>query len=1001
MPTTPWPSAPAEFSEAAAAEFKMKVLITPNDGPADAALEQLTTWSAEGLLDKFVWWLGRESDGELDLTVVLVSGGISTEMPLARALEGVESEDVDLVAFATTFVGGEFPLAFGQRIDDFEAASQAVLAFQADRPLTTTVIVAPPDVAQPIPEGYFLARRHARVLVASEDRPAPSQANHLIEEDEDATPHAAHALASLCDLWASNEPTDEPVFDQLYLEPIGALVAPVRLARCFTRVVDLENFPDELATEVFRVGEGWPNPDRKRFIRAIDPVPLVGELTRQYLRKHREILDLSDFQPTPKHPPESMTLWEAIRLLLKIFFDFILHLPQRLVELVSRRVADQVNRLAGHLEGQLEKLGAGGRQVKRVGQDGQQGSDFDPIRPAERTGEKDPSGAWRDLAMMSYALIDGSDHPEAAWDELMRTQDKRTIVEHPRAVVPDPSTPLPTGTKSIFHDDPVRVCDPLFLEPRFLPSDNPLSLRYVKPVSPDVEVVAASPAESASERVENADDAIASVAVDEGAEESVEPKTDAAGVATALKDSNTVSQASNGSASNGPAPESPGAGSNGAGPSDKEEDDDIARRRAEWVLRWVEPHQGTAVWSVGASIATAYTRACDEAELAEQGPDSDKTREELKEVDERIDAALQDAAKSIRKRWLIGVPAAIALTVAIYFGLVGLGLPIFVRIPAILAVLFLWVLVGAYSLKRHSANVEEMRREREGVFRAAIDRERLGVLRRYDRDRLLRRYREYRDWAEVIGWFAHFPWLESEDDNENPVEAIPHRPHPASFIVAGVDTKDKRQQIVQRERHALFKTGWMNAYFADVEKRLMGDYVRAYEYVEDEDFERPDPMADVTDQKDSPRRYFLDGSRTGDGREIDVEGGNPLSTRLLDHLGQLTPDDVAADCHTAWSESDGGEVASRSWESAADFYSEILGSENQAFLPQHWASTGVADAAIATTLRVPPDPSGKETIAGTAVELRFRRPLRCLYRRIEFSGVFAPNALTSNTRDSE
>ncbi|MGB0889960.1 MAG: hypothetical protein ACPGWS_06710, partial [Solirubrobacterales bacterium] len=817
----------------------MKVLITPNDAPADAVLDQLRTWSAEGLIDNFVWWLGRQGGADLDLTVVLVENGTANEMPLARALEGVSSEDVDLVGFATTFVGDEFPSDFGERIDEFEVASQSVLAFQADRPLTTTVIVAPPEVGQQIPDGYFLARRHARVLVASEDRPAPPQANHLIEEDEDATPHAAHALASLCDLWLSNEPAAEPVFDQLYLEPIGALVAPVRLARCFTRVVDLENFPDELATEVFRVGEGWPNPDRKRFVRAIDPAPLVAELTRNYLGKHREILNLSDFHPTPIHHPEAMSLWEAIKLLFRIFFDFVLHLPQRLVEMISRRVTDQVNRLAGHLENQLEKLGAGGRQVKRIGEDGVPGTEFDAVGPSERKGEKDPAVAWRDLATMSYALIDGSDLPEKSWNELMRSQDKQTIVEHPRAVVPDPSPPLPTGTKSLFHDDPVRVCDPLFLETRFLPADNPLSLRHVKPVAPDeVAPVASGEAKPVTDESPGESD-----------ESVTEEPTEASG---ALKTATeTIALSTDGLASDR-VTSTNGARSNGVSPSDEaEEDDDILRRRAEWESRWVEPHKDTAVWMVGASIATAYTRACDEAELAEQGPDSDKTREELKAVDERIDAALQEAAKGIRKRWMVGMPIAIALTFAAWFGMGELGLPTYARVPVMFLLLFIWVLVGAYSLKRHSANVEDMRREREAVYRTAIDRERLGVLRRFDRERLLRRYREYRDWAEVIGWFAHFPWLESEELDNDPVEPIPHRPHPASFIVAGVDTLDKRQQIVQRERHALFKTGWMNSYFADVEKRLMGDYVRAYEYVEDEDFERPNPMSDVTDQKDS------------------------------------------------------------------------------------------------------------------------------------------------------
>lgn len=440
----------------------MRILVVPDSGTSTEVLRHLQSWSASGLLEPFCWKVAADEW----LMVSLVEEGSVTQEALPDALEGVPHENVRIVAAVAATPEENFAGGFAEQVEQALFVFTDVLVPDPDHPVEASMVVLPQKIGQPVDPELFLPEWAACIYVAPEDRAAPDAHSRLPGVTGRFAAHAAHALATIADLWRG------PSLRQSMLEPLlhveaGEETAPVSVVRCYSRIVDFGYLADQLAAHVFRAGEAWPNPSPAEFDRVGDPGTRLEPVVASYLTKHSRVLGLSSPQKIPEPKTPELTILQAIK---RLFNEILFQIRNRPRELIEQALIDGHNRIADILEGRRAKGSTW--KIQRLGRS-ENNNMLTELREL-RTSYADqiirfPSGpvseTWADFRDFSLALIDGNDPPYEVNFEQLWDDGKRDIIQNPAHVVPDPvkRPPPPPAPAESF------ACDPMRLDPQFGP----------------------------------------------------------------------------------------------------------------------------------------------------------------------------------------------------------------------------------------------------------------------------------------------------------------------------------------------------------------------------------------------------------------------------------------------------------------------------------------------------------------------------------------------------
>lgn len=758
----------------------MRVLVLPQNGSSEQVVECLLGWSRSGLLEPFAWCYAKSGETPaVETRVSKVEAGEARELLLGAALQdGGDAKD-ELVAFYPATPDEGFDVAFAEAALAHVDLLARAIAHDATRPARCTMVIAPSEIEQPVPPGLLSQGFASNVYVAPEDRAEPRDPNRLLGNVAVFPMHAAHAIATLGDLWrqAEGDQKYESVVDLLARRQSHNRLA-VQMVRCYSRGIDFGYLADHVAAGIFYGEGGWPNPDQERFDRIEDAGRVVPHVVEDYMTTYRLELGLRDFEPLRMDDPPELGLLEAFLLLIKLLIARIRRKPR---EELHRRVDSVHNRVAKWIEDQAAP--ESGIRVKRRG--GPQGAEVNPADLQEVLEEPlivadGPVGeAWKALRRLVLGLVDGRDLPEGVRQaHLVNGKGQRALITEPALLAPDPEgdgPPLTEWTGSI--------CDPLHLDPALLQQGEP------------------------------------------------------------------------------------GAGS-------------------EALAEWFQPHSRSLLWKVGYRIAAAIRTA--EAEGgAVVGAKQDSEEEE--EGEAKL-ASAQERRRTLWRRLRRVILAATAIAaIAIAIAVNQLALPA-VAI-AVVAVLGSWFLTLASAARRwfHADEAIALEEVEESLARwnAAMKRS----LRRGDEIRLRRRYREYVDWAEMLGRLLHKPWVGDPLDHVALSPPIDPATLPAAFSVGIAEVSElSLDRLSAAAGSGVFGVGWLSGLYDKSERREMIELeIRRGLGPEEAEAERKDPTQDLTEEREGPRRRLLDAVRRGKHRSLSE---SELAQGVLDYLDGRAPDQV-------------------------------------------------------------------------------------------------------------
>jgi S1-C subfamily serine protease len=286
---------------------------------------------------------------------------------------------------------------------------------------------------------------------------------------------------------------------------------------------------------------------------------------------------------------------------------------------------------------------------------------------------------------------------------------------------------------------------------------------------------------------------------------------------------------------------------------------------------WSAGHAGTPVWEIGASIAQAIEVAARAADATPPTAEDRQPQLAQSEANERL------ARKADRRR--VGASALAASALAGVGGYEAFTQLSWVpRIAALVAIVVLWIVamgrVARRIIRRRDRSALELLQREIAALNAAIERS----TRAGDRIRLERRYREYLDWAEILGWFTHHPWT-GEPLQRVPVQAaLDASSLPAALRVANARTRERLPVLGKQAQGKIFHPNWLAGLYDSIETRLMSDLAELRGLGPSE---RPIPAADLDQDPEGARVTLRDGVRLGTGRRL---SDNPLSENLLRFL---------------------------------------------------------------------------------------------------------------------
>ena len=441
----------------------MRVLVLPQNSSSERMVECLLGWSRSGLLEPFAWCYAKAGAvPAVETRVSKVESGEVRELLLGAALQGTGNSKDELVAFYPATPDEGFDVAFTDAALAHVDLLARAIAHDTTRPARCAMVIGPSEIEQPVPAGLLSQRFASNVYVAPEDRAEPRDPNRLLGNVEVFPMHAAHAIATVGDLWSQPGEERESVVDLLARRQSHNRLA-VQMVRCYSRGIDFGYLADHVAAGILYGEGGSPNPDQERFDRIEDAARVVPHVVEDFLSTYRLELGLSEFEPMRLDDPPELGLLEAFLLLFKLLVARIRRKPK---EELHRRFDSFHNRIAKWIEDQAAP--ESGFRVKRRG--GPQGQEVDPadlevvldeplVVPDGPVGE-----AWRALRRLVLGLVDGADLPDGVRQaHLVNGRGQRALITEPTVLGPDPE-----GDPPPVAEWQGSICDPLHLDPALL-----------------------------------------------------------------------------------------------------------------------------------------------------------------------------------------------------------------------------------------------------------------------------------------------------------------------------------------------------------------------------------------------------------------------------------------------------------------------------------------------------------------------------------------------------
>jgi S1-C subfamily serine protease len=211
------------------------------------------------------------------------------------------------------------------------------------------------------------------------------------------------------------------------------------------------------------------------------------------------------------------------------------------------------------------------------------------------------------------------------------------------------------------------------------------------------------------------------------------------------------------------------------------------------------------------------------------------------------------------------------------------------QIPAFVAIVMAWMLLVANAARKALLRDQAAQRETLLEHIRLLNAEKLRAQRIGDAARLERRYAEYLDWAEVVGWVAHRPWVGQPLEGIGVPPPIERETLPAALVLGtGVLDETHLKRLSSGARSELFRPAWLTDLYEGLERRIMQDaWLGHAPGAVVSDVNLPNPTADTSDDPELPRGTVVTAMRRGDHRSV---ADNPLSGDLLGYLDKLRLD---------------------------------------------------------------------------------------------------------------
>jgi hypothetical protein len=759
---------------------ELVLLVAPADPTGQAVRGVLADWARAELVRPCYWLAPQDTPtGEVDACRIDTDGQTPVRLP----------EDLGDVAWARCRLVLVQPLAPGHPGDPATARFAARYAEFLARvvlpmgtPVTRVNLLVPTTDAPEVP-GEVLVPGWEHTFVASpEERASSAHPNVLVTEERNLVGHAALAAASAAGLWIGMDAT---ALDEFVPESASGEPAP-RILRAFVRTVRGGDVAHSLADTVLAPREGrWPVPvsERHPVSAASDPRALVEEAVRDL-----EAIDhgaLCYESPPPGVVPRRARVgfryvWEVFKEFWLILLRRIRDVPARLRRSAEERIS---RRLFGPDGGHEFGFGVDGvrdgavKVIELVEEEAADDSLFGQARLAERalallSREQRPAAttpqAWLELRRLCLGLVDAGPLPEAM-EEPIEGAARQVIVE-PARLVPNSEAPRFVLPADVAADHPrLRPYRDLVLPP----CDPLLTARLDR----DLDEVRA---ELAEERDEQA--ALARQKTAEAATLRQQLVTPGAHVPSPELVEAEIRRAE----------------AEADAASERQRRLQARVERLEEVIEelraWAAPRLETLLWRVGETIGRHLDRAT---------IDQREALEALRELPELDTEVIERGRKRVVRTLVFWFLAAVVGSVlAIVFADL-------VWAPLVALVVFLVVTVRAFL--RYS----RLRSSVEWRFAEATARQRnaLNALVHVAREvsRLAMVYRLFVEWAEILGYQAHRPWVPDEASSTRPDPApIPPESLPSSLVVGVGEVADEtRAVLVGQVSRRIHHEGWL------------------------------------------------------------------------------------------------------------------------------------------------------------------------------------------------